>query len=308
MKGIEGCCRKAAVLAHWLKGERTFCRWRVSLAAVFFSAQISNKERRLKRQKGRCCWRVWALKQGEKSRLRTESWEWPASSESDKTTKKGGIIEGKEGGWCPSKLLSYSTMEKGRVGPELGCLSTECSVRPECWRPADRQWSDSDANIKSWWASGSFKNSGACSCAAALFISLYLFLFRLLPSLLRPPSLPAGWRCIWPSSCAEHCVPRVSQTRARSRMHVCFASYVISVISGGDDVQMVDAGGDFWQFFLTIMMHIVLSFLFFLKWYSSFRRQSMIWGKWAVTFVTACLSVKAWRMLPPADMNLSRIG
>lgn len=99
MKGIEGCCRKAAVLAHWLKGERTFCRWWVSLAAAFFSAQISNKERRLKRQKGRWCWRVWALKQGPKSRLRTESFEkvtrshcvssreWPACSESDKTTK-----------------------------------------------------------------------------------------------------------------------------------------------------------------------------------------------------------------------------
>lgn len=76
-----------------------------------------------------------------------------------------------------------------------------------------------------------------------------------------PP--PAGWRCNWPSSCGEHCVPRVPQTRARSRMHVCFASYVIYVISGGDDGQMVDAGGDFWQFFLTVMMHIVLSF--FLK-------------------------------------------
>lgn len=131
MKRIEGCCRKATVLPHWLKGERTFCRWRVSLAVVFFSARISNKERRLKRQKGRSCWTVWALKGGKKQtmdrKLRegdaehcVSSWECKAGSESDKTTKKGRISEGKEGGWCPSKLLSFSTREESNSRARTG--------------------------------------------------------------------------------------------------------------------------------------------------------------------------------------------
>lgn len=195
-KGLKGIALKATGPTRWLKGEKTLCRWQVSLATVFRSAQISNSQRRLKRHKGRC-WTVWALKWGERQNMERKVWGgeaehcvsiWAYGMQWKWQEPKGRQNNREWGRMMSIKVLSHSARKEARAGAEQGCLLKMVgrSARQECSRPTERQWSDSEFNINSWWASGSF-NPQMVALLLQHFSSLHLF--PLLPALL-PRRLP----------------------------------------------------------------------------------------------------------------------
>lgn len=104
------------------------------------------------------------------------------------------------------KVLSRSARKEARAGAEQGCLLKMVgrSARRECSRPTERQWSDSEFNINSWWASGSF-NPQMAALLLQHFSSLSTFFLFCLPS------SPAGCLCNCPSDCTEYCAARSSQ-------------------------------------------------------------------------------------------------
>lgn len=187
---IEGYCSKATVLAQWLNGEETSCKWQVSLAVVFFSAQISKRERRLR---GTCCWTEWALKgqqvkYGKKDlrrwcralceflRVHTVQWKWHDNKERKNNRENRGSMMS-----ITVALLFYQG-RKQEPGPDRaacykGGEKCETRVLKAC----------REAMIKLWVLHQQLMGirvlqaSDACSSAAPLFIPVHLFLFCLLP-------------------------------------------------------------------------------------------------------------------------------
>lgn len=148
------------------------------------------------------------------------------------------------------KVLSRSARKEVRVEPAQGCLLKMGgrSARQECSRHTEKQWSDSEFNINSWWALGSFSPQ-----MAALLLQHFSFLST--SFLFCPLSSPAGYRCNWLSDGSKYCAVLLKLIRVPActsvSPHMWFIDFIMMTFRWTQE-------GTSWNY---ILLHIIKTHL-----------------------------------------------